>query len=244
MNGEIPYKAVEYGNGNGDEIVALVAGFGSKPGELDQAGRDLADSGRNAVVYTYHPRILLAGDAELLPGFAETLNEDFQARAIDYQLRRYCGASLGGAIAADMQKKDESPERGLYAATGADAARLVMRNGMFRAIILATHYVDVRRAYEKNGYTLPDLQDRWHDLCTPPATPLTIALGGLDYIVRQREMIPRIAAWRATGHDVRTIYRPRSGHTGTIKWLNEHVMDMLDPDPADSAHLYLSPLGE
>lgn len=229
MRGEVPYEAIEYGGGDGSEIVALVAGFGSKPGELDNAGRSLARSGRDAVVYTYHPRILLAGEANLLPEFIDDVNDDFSERAKDYDRRRFCGASLGGAIAANMQKRYYHPERGLYGATGGCAAEIVMHNRWFGAICLAVHGTNVSQAFRKNGYTTRDLQEIWQDTQELPPGELTLALGRLDLIMNHHDITSRMAKLDGPRRSqIEVVTRPLSGHTGTIKWFDQHIVDMIE----------------
>lgn len=225
----VPFIAHEYGDGDGREAVALVTGFIGTKVQLEQAATDLANTGRDTVIYTYDKDVLLAGNGALLPALSNTLNDDFARRMPDYDQYRYCGVSLGGAVASTMQKNHPAPERGLYAATGIDAADLVLRNPFFRAVILASHRVDIRRIYEKNGYTYADLADEWHELQQSPKTPCTIALGGLDYIVHHRRMLRKIEEWRAENRDVRVIRKPWLGHTGTIKWFNQNILSMLEP---------------
>ena len=229
MSCEVPYKAHEYGNGNSNEAVALVAGFNGPVSDLEQAATDLAHSGHDAVVYTYHPRILLAGESCLLPEFIETLHEDFTTRTTDCQRRRYGGVSLGGAIAVGMQKKDLNPEHGLYAATGINAAELVMKQRLFRALILATHRIDIQRAFEKNGHTLESLKHQWRHVHIPPMTPFTVVLGGMDYVVQQRKMVRELKTWRETNDHINVIHRPWLGHNGTIKWYNNNILKLLEP---------------
>lgn len=230
MSGEVPYQAIEYGNGDSDEAVALVTGFAGKVADLEQAACDLAATGRDAVLYTYDPRILLAGDAELLPNFIDTLNTDFLTRTADHPRKRFVGVSLGGAIAANMQKLHDNPEYSLYAATGGDAAELVLRNRLFGAVVLAVHHVNIRQAYAHHGYELADLQERWKELQALPPTPFTVVLGGMDYIVRERKIRSDVALLQAERSDVRVIRKPWLGHTGTIKWLNTHAASLLSPE--------------
>lgn len=230
MNGEVPYKAHEYGNGSGTEVVALVAGFNGPIKDLEQAAIDLTNTGRDAVVYTYDKRILLAGESHLLPDFIETLHKDFAGRTADYSRHRYGGVSLGGAIATGMQKKDDRPEHGLYAATGIDAAELVMKHKLFRGLIMATHCIDIRKQFEKNGHTLDDLKEQWQHIQVPPSTSFTVALGGLDYIVQQRKMVRHLKEWGKTNNTIKVIHKPWLGHNGTIKWFNTHITELLGPD--------------
>jgi hypothetical protein len=234
VNREVPpYEAYEYGEGSG-EAVALVTGFAGQVSNLDNAAKDIVSSGRDAVVYTYDPRIFLAGDAELLPQSIDELSADFLARTANHSRRRYGGVSLGGAIAVGMQKKDTDPQPGMFAATGIDAAELVMNNLLFRTVVLKAHGVDVHRAFTRNGYTLASLQERWQDIQIPPATPFTIALGGLDYIVRMRKIMRKMAQWQAGNHDIRVIRKPWLGHNGTMEWFNNNITEMLGSEPADS----------
>lgn len=231
MNREVPFRAVEYGNGDSQEVVALVTGFTGKTAQLEKAALDLVASGRDAILYTYDPRILLAGDAELLPQFIDTVSDHFTSQTTDHARRRYAGASLGGAIAVGMQKKDLAPERGLLAATGIDAAELVMRNQFFRAIVLATHHIDIRRTYEKNGYTLTDLRERWQEVQVPPVTPFTIAIGGLDVVVQHRKISRQLNEWKKENPDIRVVRKCFKDHNGTIKWFNQNIGSLLDQEP-------------
>jgi hypothetical protein len=226
----ISWEAAEYGSGNGSEAVALVAGFDGKTDTLDHAARDLTAAGCDVVVYQYAPEVLLDGQPEHLPNLIRTLSTDFQQRTADYPRRRYGGVSLGGAIAASMQKNEAFPEPGLYAATGIDAAALVMNNRLFRAMVRAIHRINIRRAFEANGHTLPGLQELWQDVHTPPTTAFTLALGGLDRIVRPREIIPIVTTWRKNNDGVRIISNPWLGHNGTIKWFNSNIRSMLEPE--------------
>src|ERR1019366_4307248 len=138
-------------------------------------------------------------------------------------------------IAGGTQKMEAAPEPGLYAATGIDAAALVMNNHLFQAMVKAAHHVNVRRAFAANGHTLTDLQEQWRDIQVPPRTPFTLALGGLDYIVRQREILRRVATWRIHNPGIQIIRNPWLGHNGTKKWFNSNICSMLEPKPA-TAH--------
>lgn len=227
MSEKILYKVVEYGNGESDEAVALVSGFAGKIRDLDQAGRDLANGGRDVLVYEYSPEVLLDGDSNHLPELIDTLNEDFVNRTPEHLRRRFGGVSLGGGVAAGMQKKHLKVERGLYAATGVDVAELIMNHCLFNAMVKSVHGVDIRRVYESKGDTLHSLREKWHDLQNPPDTALTLALGGLDYIVRTQKILPKIKQWHAENRDIRVIHRPWSGHSGTIKWFNRNIDSML-----------------
>lgn len=234
---DIPYKAIEYGGGNSDEVVALVAGFAYKNSNLETAGSDLEIAGRalaargwDAVVYEYHPCVLTAGDGDLLPELINTLSDDFLARTDGHAKRRFAGVSLGGGIAVNMQKKYDNPERGLFAATGVDAAELVMKNRLFQAMVRAIHHIDIVRAYQENGYTLASLRDKWRTVQEPPKTPITMALGGLDYIVNQRKMMRQIAEWRTVNPDIRVIRKPWLDHNRTIRWFSTNITSLVEAD--------------
>ncbi len=237
---EVFYEAAEYGDGN-DQAVALVAGFDGGIDQLDQAARDLASNGHDAVVYAYDKEILLKGDGRLLLDSATALSNDFVRRTSDHASRRFAGVSLGAAIAAGMQKAESTPAPGLYAASGIDAAKLVMRNPMFRAMVRAVHGVDIRRAYERHGYTLADLQEEWQELQAPPITPFAVVLGGLDYIVRNREILPKIKAWQAE-NNIRVLHKPWLGHNGTIRWFGANILSVLNPEPPAEAAITVAHL--
>lgn len=226
MMSDVLYQVAEYGSGN-EESVALVAGFDGRLGQLDQAARDLEGSGRDVVVYAYNKDVLLEGDGKLLLDTTAALSRDFLNRTCDHQRRRFGGVSLGAAFAAGMEKAEPSPEPGLYAASGIDAAKLVMANRLFQAMVRVVHGVDIRRAYERRGYTLADLQEEWRKLQEPPTAPFKVVLGGLDYVVRTREVLPKIAAWRAT-NNITVIHKPLYGHNGVIKWFGANILSVLD----------------
>jgi hypothetical protein len=226
MSAGAAFRATEYGSGNA-EAVALVAGFAGETLQLDVAARSLAAIGRDTVLYTYHPDVLLAGDPDQLPQLAASLGEDFQARTADHIRRRFGGVSLGGAIASNMQKECPNPEPGVYAATGTDAADLVMRDALFRAIVLVTHRTDVRKAFTSKGHTIDDLREAWSEIHTPPATAFSLALGGLDRIVKYRHMRAKVAAWQEGNPSIRTHVLPRLGHNATIRWFNNNCASLI-----------------
>lgn len=207
--------------------MALVTGFAGNVMQLDQAARDLAGMGRDVVVYDYPPDVLLSGDGEQLPRLIDDLSEDFQERAAGHEKLRLGGVSLGGAVAAGMQKQCTDPEPGLYAATGTNPAELVLKHELFGAIVRKVHGVDIRRAFSTKGYTLDVLQESWRDINRPPDTGFSITLGAMDYIIPYHRIKSRIANWRQTNPEIRTHYLWRQGHGGTIKWFNAHCAELL-----------------
>lgn len=231
IDGAVPYTAREYGDGNSDEIVALVTGFGAKPNEFDTAGRELAQIGLDSVLYTYHPKILLDGNPELLPDFIDTVQHDFTYRAQGYDKRRYVGASLGGAITANLQKRDESPEHGYFAATAGNAAGLIMKNTLFRAAILLTHHVDIKKAFEGRGHPYEDLNERWRELHQPPNSGFTVVLGMYDLAMQEGRILPKVREWKKTNPDIHVVHLPRLGHAATIRWLDENLAEIIDKPP-------------
>jgi hypothetical protein len=225
MSAEHAFRAKEYGDG--EEIVALVTGFAGNVNQLDQAARDLARTGRGAVVYAYHTGVLLEGDPTQLPTLIDEISDDFAERATSRAYLRFCGVSLGGPIAAGMQKKfaEQNPRPGLYAATGTNLAELVTRHSWFRLLIAATHRKDLHRLYK--GYTLDELNAAWSDVHTPPATPFSIVLGGLDRVVHYRKTSSKIASWQATNPGIQSLHLPRLGHNGTIRWFNNNCTELI-----------------
>lgn len=227
MNHEITFGATEYGEGNGHESVALVTGLAGSVNDLEQAAMDLSRSGRDSVVYTYPPDILLDGNPHLLPSLINTLSNDFNNRTDSATAKRFGGVSLGGAVAAGMQKLEVAPETGLYAASGCNAAELVMKNLAFSAVIKLTHRLDIKKVYTDNGHSIESLNEVWSDIHTTPDTPFTLAIGGLDIITRRHKIMKNIREWRKTNDDIKVINLPFRGHNGTISWYNQNITSLL-----------------
>lgn len=232
MSEKVKFDAASYGDGYSKEIVALVAGFGNKPGEFNRAASELARRGIDSVVYTYEPRVLLDGDADLLPQLIEDIYEDFQTRSVSHEKRRYGGVSLGGAIAVNMQKKDENPEQGLFAATGDDAAELIMHNPWFRAATMLFHHVDVKKAFVRHGHNYHTLREKWDDIHIPPETDFTMALGGRDKLIRRGEVVRKISDWRQEHPDrkVSVVTKRNLGHSAMINWFDHHIESLVNFD--------------
>jgi hypothetical protein len=230
MSEKVKFDAISYGDGYSNEIVALVAGFGNKPGEFNRAASELARLGIDSVVYTYEPRVFLDGDASLLPALIDDIYEDFSAKSQGHQKRRYSGVSLGGAIAVNMQKRDESPEPGLFAATGDDAAKLIMHNPWFRAAVMLFHHVDVKKAFTRHGHNYDTLYQEWSDIHVPPDTGFTMALGGKDKLIREQTVVAKIDTWREQHPDrqVNVVTKRRLGHSAMISWFDHHIEQLAD----------------
>lgn len=230
MSEKVKFDAISYGDGYSNEIVALVAGFGNKPGEFNRAANELARRGIDSVVYTYEPRVFLGGDASLLPALIDDIYEDFSDKSANHQKRRYSGVSLGGAIAVNMQKRDESPELGLFAATGDDAAKLIMDNPWFRAAVMLFHHADVKKAFTRNGYNYQTLRQEWDEIHNPPETGFTMALGGKDKLIREQTVVAKIDTWREQHPDrqVNLVTKRRLGHSAMISWFDKHIEQLAD----------------
>jgi len=222
----VAFKSLEYGDGEAINAVALVAGFDGKIAHFEQASVDLTAAGHDVVTYEYDNCVFLDGDGELLPNLIADLSEDFLKRTASYDTHGFAGTSLGAGIAWNMQKDTDDATRGLYAAVGTDVAKLVIQSKLFRSVVRTVHKVDTRKAFERRGYTLQDLQEAWSTIQTPPLTPFAVAYGSLDYIVRQREVAPKVAEWQKS-NDIRVINKQFLGHTGIIKWFNNNIPEML-----------------
>lgn len=113
----------------------------------------------------------------------------------------------------------------MFAAAGANAARLIMKNLAFRGIIKALHKIDPKKEFMCHGHDLQSLQAEWEELHQPPTTNFGIVLGGLDYIVKQREVLSKFNHWETTT-PISIHIKRRKGHTGVIKWFNENILAM------------------
>jgi hypothetical protein len=225
MNGERRFLAREYGDG--DEVMALVVGLTGEVDQLDHAAAYLAATGRGAVVYQYPSGVLLDGDPTQLPQLVDTLSEDFAQRSSGHRVR-LGGVSLGGAIAAGMQNNIHSQdfEPGMFAATGINLGELVKSQPWFRMLIAATPRQDIRSAFRH--HSLDELNEVWHSINTPPTTPFTIALGGLDRVVPYRKLRRKVAHWQASNSGINALHLPRLTHGGTIRWFNENCARLLE----------------
>lgn len=200
-------------------IVALVAGFASSSGsgkDLDQAAIDLAANGNTVIRYTHPIDILGSGDPYLLNTLIEEISEDFHERSIGFQAVRYCGVSLGGAIAAQMQRHDDNPERGYYAATGGNLADIAT-SPWFNFLVEQNQHVKIAQEFKKHGYDRDGLAAVWSELQTAPETPFTVALGGIDRIVSQRAARANLKRWQAQNNGIEVMTAPFATHIDTIQ---------------------------
>jgi hypothetical protein len=232
----LEFRSREYGDGNSSEAIALVAGFDGKINHFDQTARALIAVGKDVVVYEYDNDLFLAGDPSMLPNLISDLTVDFQTRTANHIAHRFAGASIGGGIGWGMQRHSQMARPGIYAAVGADAAHVVMGNPVFRGMAIALHRVDPRKEFVRNGYSEADLRQKWQYLQVPPSTGFLAAMGGLDCIVRQKEVGPKFDSWRQE-IDITVLMKKRLGHTGIIKWFSEHAVGMLESVPDRNTEL-------
>ncbi len=224
----VEFRIREFGNGNSSTAVALVAGFDGKIVDFEQTARDLVGRGNDVIAYDYEPDALISGDPELLPAMIGDISNDFLGRTSEYARRRYAGASMGAGVCFNMQRADEKALPGIYGGAGCDTAHLVMSNLLFRGLVRAFHHgIDPKKEFELKGYGEADLWEIWKDLHVPPPSGFAVALGGMDFIVRTREVMPKIETWK-TDINIQVHLLRRLGHTGVIKWFADNAPFMLD----------------
>lgn len=221
------FEAHEYGEGNGQVAASLVIGFAGERQEFEPAVEALSTTGHDMVLYTYPNDVITAGDGEILPNLIRGIGQDFQTKMKDYAVHRHTGVSIGGGIAWNMQKSSPNVMPGLFAAAGADATWLVFRNRIFRAIVKHVWKVDVKKEFLLHGWDEASLRKRWEEAHVPPVTSCALALGGLDYATRYREMMPKIKQLQAQGLDIITIVKYWRGHTGMKKWFINNIPTMI-----------------
>lgn len=224
MTSSASFEIHEYGNGSTNEIVALVPGLGGSRKDLDVAAQDFAARDKDVVLYEHHPGVLLDGNPYELPHLIDEISDDFVERSLGYHASRVCGVSLGGVITAGVQKNLQNPERGLMASTGGNLAKIVHDNQWFRALVLAMHHQDIQKAYR--DYSTEDLTKIWAELHEAPLTPVTLAIGSLDRIVRKRDVLRNVAAWHEYNANIRLIEIPYGTHKSVIKDFNNKVVNL------------------
>lgn len=226
--GNVAFRCQEYAEGN-PAAASIVAGFDGNRFTYEPAARALLARGYDVYTYDYDNDVLLAGDPMLLPGLIGEIRADFETRAQDAEVHRHLGKSLGCGIAWNLQK-DSSVEvkPGLYAAGGIDVARLLMHNIVFQGLIRKFHKVNIKDAYNRNGYGEDDLRAIWADIQTPPQTGFVLALGGLDPVIPPWQIRPRVRQWQHEGITMHVTTIRHLGHTGMKKWLIGHIPHMLE----------------
>lgn len=213
----------EYGDDQSSRAALLIAGFGSTmPEQLENAANALADDGYNVFGYDFNPEVIQEGDAKLLPQLVDELTSDFLARTKEYTTLLPCGVSIGAGIAWETQKRETTrTQPGVYAAAGANSA-----DGIFG---LNPIMLPLRRAYTKKGYSHSELREIWSEVHTPPKTGFMIALGGLDIIVRYRDIMNKISNWQAQGIPIQTKTLWHLTHSGMIRWYDNNL-ELLLPE--------------
>lgn len=211
----------------------LVAGYQGDFSTIKPAQERLVDLGYDVFAYTYaHCDPFAAGDPKHLLDLTREITDDFASKTSHYESILPAGVSIGGGIAWATQKRSEQSGEtqkilpGVYAAMGGDVAEGIF-SGFFDNPVLWHFMREHRKAFEKNGYSEEDLRKVWSDLQTPPKSGFAVALGGLDYAVRRRKIMESIDDWQKEGVPISVVMKRHLGHTGTIKWFNSHIDEML-----------------
>ena len=216
-------------------LVAMTTGLGGRREDLEYAAKGFAERGNDVVIYTYSPDVLLAGDLNLLPDLGRRIADDIAERAADYDSIRSVGVSLGTTAVnytstllnekfSDPQLDSPKIERTYLGATGGDAVDIVLHQRWFRSLLLAGYRQDIRKAYR--GVSDAEVADAWSDVLAPPTTPVTVAIGGLDRIMRPAQARKTIRSWRQLNSDIKLLYRRFKDHSGTIRQLNHTVVGL------------------
>jgi len=226
------------------KLAGLVTGFGGRASDLEQAALDFTAYGYDSIIYEVNdPEIFLSGDPQVLLETTARVADDFHKQAIGYDAVRLVGVSLGGAIAANVQKQFPDAERGFFGATGANAPDIMM-SGWFNNLVYARYHKNIRRAFERNGFDRDTLNDTWSEFQKAPDTPFTLALGGLDRIVRRDHAQKNIDAWRQYNSDIKVIESPTSNHGATIRRFNHTIVDIALNPRSNRLIRRLSPLAD
>lgn len=228
-----PFSSREFGGDATPNAALLVAGYNGHISDLETAAIALADNGFNVFAYEFDPDVLNSGHPDDLPGAIQELTDDFRTRTLTYRTIQPAGVSVGAGFAWATQKRSETEPAleqqilpGIYAAAGANSADGIFVKPTNPVMFAVVH--NIRKAYEANGYDHEELREAWREIHEPPKSGFTVALGGLDYVVRYRNIMRNIDEWKASGIPIATIMRKFEAHDGTINWFNNNIPFMLD----------------
>ncbi|MDQ5886411.1 MAG: hypothetical protein QG628_808 [Patescibacteria group bacterium] len=226
------YTSREFGDEVAAKAALLVAGYNGRIADVETAAISLADNGFNVIAYDFNPDAINSGNPDDLPKAIQELTEDFRTRTLEYQTIQPAGVSMGAGFAWATQKRSETePETdqiilpGIYAAEGANSADGIFvkpSNPVMYAVVRG-----IRKAYEDKGYDHEALRDAWSEIHKPPKSGFAVVLGGLDYVVRYREIMRNIDMWKTSGIPIKTLTRRAKAHAGTIDWYNHNIPTML-----------------
>ncbi len=179
----------------------------------------LNDGGYDVLAYQYPNEVLIGGNPGLLPDCAEDIRKNYLQSTVDYRQRRFCGVSLGMGMGLHAQRQNgELLAPGIYAAGGTDPASVVMHNPLF---------LKARSDYKANnpGLTKEKLSQIWQPLQQSPQAPFVVALGILDPIVLYWQAQRRLRLWAEDApNEIVPLIRE---HSGTIKWFNHNIANLL-----------------
>jgi hypothetical protein len=216
---------LEFGDGS-DKLAVVVAGIDGLASQFNQTSKDLVAAGYDVVAYDYDNSVLYEGDPYLLPTLVRSVHEEVAKRVADgsYKAVRPSGVSLGGGIAYNIQKElPEHSEPGLYVSAGGDAASTVTESVFFRGLARIFQKVDPRAQYRRNGFSTQDVREIWWEINRVPTTPFVMALGGLDFVIKKREILANI---QREGADAYIIERKLT-HPQMINWYKTGIPEML-----------------
>jgi hypothetical protein len=206
---------------NSDTLITNVAGYTGKIDHFTTAAHALQSQGYDVLMYEYSNDVFDSGDSSALSTLIQDIGQDFMQQSKGYAHVRHTGPSLGGGIAWNLQKLDSDRLLpGVFVSAGTNAARLIFRNPLFRKS---------RAAFIRNGVNETALSEAYAEVLEPPRSPFLLAFGTFDLIIPLREITTKITTFEQRTHTpVKVILRRGAGHTGMIKWYNQHIVELLE----------------
>lgn len=201
----------------------VIAGYRGSIASYELVVRALNARGYSAVVYEHDAAVLTDGDPSKLLDLVDQIVTDFEAQSAGYDEVICTGASIGAGLCLAVQRQLHHVAFGIYAGAGVSPPETVFEAPLF---------LFVRRKFRRNGYGLEELRQAWSDVDILPekpfaGTPILMALGTADLIVKYDKAQRTLQAWQKAGQEVRIITKPAMGHIAVIRWYKRNFDSLL-----------------
>ncbi|HTH72381.1 MAG TPA: hypothetical protein VL737_03415 [Candidatus Pristimantibacillus sp.] len=206
-----------------EKVACVIAGYGGKIKSYQGVIQTLNEQGFAVVAYEHSPSVMTSGDPHDLLSLVDGICNDFAARIDGYKKIICIGASAGSGLCFALQRRMPAIQYGIYAVAGM-SGKDALKSPLFYF---------VRRKFNKRGFSAARLNSLWQEIDisadSPPRRDLSfvMVLGKRDRLIRYKQALATLQAWRSAGVPIKIITRPHSGHLGTIKWHKKHIHELL-----------------